>query len=227
MEVWLAGAAFLVCIIIFASLVGRRFQSTPSKAEPPSYAQGYYYWSTSRSTADVRKSIPYFNRAIAEQPDSALGYAGLADAHLSLALRDTTSEQSIQDVRAGMLAARKAISVDPSSSQAHAAFGQGHALFGDPKIAEQELARAVALDPDSVEARTWYGELLMGQGRTAAATMQFRAALRENTTWTEAGDNLALLAYLRRAYSQAIAHADQSLAQEPRDSVALFTLALP
>ncbi len=225
-RLWLVGAAILGCVIIAASVVALRFQSKLNKAAPPSYAQGYYYWSTSKSIADVRKSLPYFKRAIVEGPSSALGYAGLADAHLSLALRDTTNEQSIQDVRAGMQAARKAISVDPSSSEAHAAFGQGHALFGNPSIAEHELAHAVRLDPDSVEARTWYGELLMDQGRIAAATIQFRVALRENSTWTEAGDDLALLAYLRRAYSQAIAYADQSLAQEPNDTFAPFTLAL-
>ncbi len=99
-------------------------------------------------------------------------------------------------------------------------------LFAGAGLAEEELHRAVPLDPTLVEARTWYGELLMERGDSRAASVQFRAALALNTSWTQAGDDLALLAYLRRDYSQSKAYSKQSLAQSPADRSAAFVLAL-
>jgi tetratricopeptide (TPR) repeat protein len=193
---------------------------------PPSYAVGYFRWSTARSTADVQRSVPYFEQAIRDEPRSALGYAGLADARLSLALRELDSPHSVVDIRAAFTAAKQGVALDPSSPEAHAAFGQAHALFGDSRIAERELQRAVELQPDSVESRTWYGELLMSQARIDDAMTQFRAALAQNSSWTEAADNLAFLSYLRRAYAQSAAYANQSLAQNPGDTMAPMVLAL-
>ncbi len=193
---------------------------------PPSYATGYFRWSNARSTADVQQSVPYFEQAIREEPRSALGYAGLADARLSLALRELDSPHSVVDIRAAFAAAKQGVALDPASPEAHAAFGQAHALFGDPETAERELRRAVELQPDSVEARTWYGELLMSRAQLDGAMTQFRAALSQNSSWTEAADNLAFLSYLRRAYAQSAAYANQSLAQNPDDTMAPMVLAL-
>ncbi len=220
-----AGAALAGGLVLAGVLAWSRMQAG-SLEVPPSYALGYFYWSTAKNAAAVRTSITYFNRAIAEVPRSPLGYAGLADAHLSLSLREIGTPQMVADVRSAFVAARRAVALGPLSSDAHAAYGQAEALFGDPNVAERELRRAVALDPTSVEARTWYGELLLDEARSDDAAAQFRAALADNSSWTEAGDDLALLAYLRRDFPKAAAYAKQSLAQSPSDRSAMFVLAL-
>jgi DNA-binding winged helix-turn-helix (wHTH) protein/Tfp pilus assembly protein PilF len=221
---WVPAAAIAACIVV-ASVVALH-RSPAANTVPPSYLTGYYYWSRAHSIADVRKSTGFFQRAIQEQPDNPLGYAGLADARISLTLREPNMPQKMADMRASFAAARKAVSLGADSSEAHAAYGQAEALFDDPAIAERELRRAVELDPTSVPARTWYGELLMDEGRIDAAMAQFRAAIAQNSSWTEGGDDLALLSYLRRDYGAAAAYAGQSLAQEPRDMAAPFVLAL-
>ncbi|HEY9085081.1 MAG TPA: winged helix-turn-helix domain-containing protein [Candidatus Tyrphobacter sp.] len=223
---WLIGSIAATLILLLGAVAWWHPWQRPSSSVPPSYALGYYYWNNARGAADDRKAILYFDRAVAEEPRSALGYAGLADAYLSLAMRSVGSAQMIVNARSAFHAARKAIAVDPSSADAHAAYGQAQSLFGDSAIAARELRSAVELDPTLVEAHTWYGELLMWHGRPQDAARQFRAALAENSSWTEAGDNLALLAYLRRDYPQSVAYASQSLAQSPGDRGAAFILAL-
>jgi len=220
-------AAGLVVAAIASIAVALVIRGIPkADAIAPSYVAGYYLWSTARSIADVRKSIALFQNAIAEEPKNALGYAGLADAYLSLAMRDADLKQSAADARTGMEAARKAIAIGPSSSEAHAAYGQGQVYFGDARLGERELQRAVQLDPESAEARTWYGELLMSQGKINASIIQLRAAFAANSMSTVAGDDLALLSYLRRDFSDAVAYAKQSLTQAPDDTQAMFVLAL-
>ncbi|WP_043770644.1 tetratricopeptide repeat protein [Algiphilus aromaticivorans] len=49
--------------------------------------------------------------------------------------------------------------------------------YGDEDKAEQHLQEALALNPDSIDAHFFYGELLAEQGRTAQAGAQYRAAI--------------------------------------------------
>ncbi len=129
----LAAAVALVLIVAVAAGFGfMSLRSGASSGMPPSYPAGYYLWSTARSIADVRKSIPFFQSAIAEEPHNPLGYAGLADAYISLALREADIKRSTTDARAGIETARKAIAIGPTSSEAHAAYGQAQVVFGDP-----------------------------------------------------------------------------------------------
>lgn len=223
---WLGAGALAATVVLVGSVAFSDRRGVPSADVPPSFRIGNLIWSTAKSAADVRASIVYFDRAIAEQPQSPLGYAGLADARVSLALREIGTPQTARDAAAAAAAASRAVDLGPFSSNAHAALGQTEAEFGDPQIAERELRRAVELDPDSVQARTWYGELLMNEGRIDDAVPQFRAALAQNSTWTEAGDNLALLLYLQRAYAQSEAFASQSLVQAPGDTMARIVLAM-
>jgi len=222
--------AILAAVVATGILVGSAVFYERSRAGPvlvpPSYPIGYELLMHARSIAAVRKSMPYFERAIAEEPRSALGYAGLAEAHLSLAIREKNTAESLRDARAGVEIARQAVAIGANSSEAHAAFGQGEALYGDEMVGKRELQLAVQLDPYSPEARAWYGELLMGDGKITEAVVQLRAALQANPSWTDAADDLALLSYLQRNYRQAAAFATQSFAQEPRDRQAQFVLAL-
>src|ERR1700682_4934198 len=47
------------------------------------YLKGRFFWNR-RSGVDVRKAIEFFNQAIAKDPNYALAYAGLAQAHILL-----------------------------------------------------------------------------------------------------------------------------------------------
>src|SRR6202008_852850 len=54
----------------------------PGNAEPyEHYLKGRFFWNK-RPSADLPKSVEYYNQAIAKDPNYALAYSGLADAYV-------------------------------------------------------------------------------------------------------------------------------------------------
>jgi TolB-like protein/Flp pilus assembly protein TadD len=117
---------------------------------------GRYFWNK-RTATDFEKAIAYFNQAIEKDPNYALAYAGLADAYVLLsAFGEGRPKDTFPQAKA---AAMKALELDPSLGEAHAALGI--ALFGyDLNIAEasREFQRAIELNPNYATAHQWYGE---------------------------------------------------------------------
>ncbi|HEV3152990.1 MAG TPA: winged helix-turn-helix domain-containing protein [Candidatus Baltobacteraceae bacterium] len=187
---------------------------------------GYATWFNAKSLSDVQRSIAYFEEAVHQAPRNAEARAGLADALVSRALRESNTGQVVADADSALDNAHQAVLLDPANADARAALGQAQAVFGDARFAEAELRRAVSLDPQSVEARTWYGELLLSKANLQQAAEQFRAALATSSSWTEAGDDLALISYLQRRYAEAQAYARESLIVGPLDRTASLFLAL-
>src|SRR5439155_9586260 len=69
------------------------------------YLKGRFFWNK-RNAPDLRKSIDYFNQAIAKDPNYALAYAGLAQAWMVLPAYDggTPSECTPQAIAAAQKA---------------------------------------------------------------------------------------------------------------------------
>src|SRR4029077_21244993 len=84
------------------------------------YLKGRFFWNK-RTAADLRKSIEYYDRAIAKDPNYGLAYAGLADSYVILSVFGAASPQdSIPQARA---AAKKALELDDTLAEAHASSG--------------------------------------------------------------------------------------------------------
>jgi len=221
---WIAACAALTGTLIAARATHPPALSGDSPAA--AFDTGYYYWSTAKSIVDVQRSMPYFERAVRDAPSNGLGYAGLAYADMSLALRYGDADRAIAAMHAALSNATTAVRLSGDLAPAHAAAGQYEALFGNPQKGEREFRTALRLDPTLVEAHTWYAELLMSEARIPQAIAQLRDGIAYDSTWTEATDDLALLQYLRRQYSDALAFASQSLTLEPRDVTAQYLAAL-
>ena len=128
------------------------------------YLKGRYHWNR-RTEADLRKAIEYFEVSIAREPDWALGHAGLADAYVIL-----PSYYSTDDPREVMPKARaaalRALELDESLAQAHAALGAVRIWYEwDWTGAEAEFRRALELDPSYATAHHWYSIHLAAGGR--------------------------------------------------------------
>src|SRR5688572_30515989 len=80
------------------------------------YLQGRYHWNTG-TIAGYKKSIEYFQQAIAKDPAYALAYAGLADSHLML------GSYWVESITEAKAAALEAARLDPSLAEAHIALG--------------------------------------------------------------------------------------------------------
>jgi TolB-like protein/DNA-binding winged helix-turn-helix (wHTH) protein len=140
------------------------------------YLRGRYYWNQGTS-AGVKESIGYFQQATAKDPDFALAYSGLADAYNSASsLYINPPKESFPQARE---AAIKAITLDPSLAEAHAALGveKSHYEFDFPG-AEKEFLKAIELNPNSAYAHLSYGNCyLLPMGRVQDAITESRKAL--------------------------------------------------
>jgi DNA-binding SARP family transcriptional activator/Tfp pilus assembly protein PilF len=137
------------------------------------YLRGRHYWSLD-TPEDIRRGIDYFWRAVDQDPTFALAYAGLADGYARL---DDMSAMPSEDARPRALAAaRRAITLDSSVAEAHAALA--HVLMHRLRWADAERAyrQALALDPEYATAHLWYAVHLMAVGRVDQATAEARRA---------------------------------------------------
>ena len=119
------------------------------------YMRGRYFWFNG-STA---RSQEYFQQAIQLQPDYAAAWSGLADSYTLLAVDGQMAPQTVMGKAEE--AARKAIDLDGSFSDAHKARAALY-LFDtwEWQSAEAESRRALELDPNNAEAHHLYSYVL-------------------------------------------------------------------
>ena len=75
-----------------------------------------------------------------------------------------------------IVAARKAVALEPKNPDMHAVLGEVYLLMGRTTMARQSFERALALAPDHIGALTQYGELELSLGDTGEAENYFRKA---------------------------------------------------
>jgi TolB-like protein/DNA-binding winged helix-turn-helix (wHTH) protein/Flp pilus assembly protein TadD len=140
------------------------------------YLKGRFYWNQ-RTPEAIKESIAYFQEAIAKDANFALAYAGLADAYNISNIVDLYSAgESLPQAKA---AAMRAIQLDPSLAEAHAALGmeKSHYEFDFPG-AEREFLKALELNPNSPYAHLFYSNcFLMPMGRKAQAIAENKRAV--------------------------------------------------
>ncbi len=138
------------------------------------YLRGRFFWSK-RSTADLFKSLDYFQRAAAKDPHYAAAYVGIAEVYAMLTANDQASADDVAPK--ARAAAQRALELDASLAEAHAALA--HIKFAydwDFTAAEAEYRRALDLDSGSADAHHFYGVMLMWTGRLDEADEQLREA---------------------------------------------------
>lgn len=111
------------------------------------YLKGRYFWN--KFTPDgVLKSVEYFNLSVQNDPNYAPAYAGLADAHIVFGNLFGRPTQEFPKARE---AAMKALDLDESLVEAHAAMAAIHLFFDwDLSAVQRELARAKELNPNFI-----------------------------------------------------------------------------
>jgi TolB-like protein/Flp pilus assembly protein TadD len=140
------------------------------------YLKGRFFWSK-RTAADLRKSIDYFNQAIAKDPDFALAYAMLAQAWVLLPNYDGGSPKECAPPAEAAI--QKALALDETSSEAHAALGVIRAQFEfNFSAARAEFERALQLNPNDATAHHWFAlNVLLPLGKSAQEVAEMRRAL--------------------------------------------------
>ena len=123
------------------------------------YLKGRFYWNK-RTPESLNKAVDAFTQAIVHDPNYAPAYVGLADCYNLL--REYTLMPASEAYPRALAAAKKAVELDPQSSEAHAslAFVSFYGMW-DAATADREFRRAIDLDPNNAVAHHWYATYLL------------------------------------------------------------------
>jgi tetratricopeptide (TPR) repeat protein len=146
-------------------------------ADPEAYQDyllGRFHWNT-RNRDGLFKSVEYFQRAIARDPQYARAYAGLADSYLVLGGGYLPDIEAYNKARA---AARKALELDGTLSDAYTSLAYEEFVNErDMNAADDNYQRALTLDPNNANAHHWYALYLSAMKRPDEAIEQIGRAL--------------------------------------------------
>jgi tetratricopeptide (TPR) repeat protein len=185
------------------------------------YLEGRQQW-YGRTPDGLKKSIDLFQRAIVADPNYALAYAGLADAYVV----STGYGVLIPPKQASALAeeaARKAVELDDSLSEAHAAKANSLTAFWKWDGAEAEYRRAIELNPNNASAHYFYGWFfLMPQNRISEALVEIERALALDPLSPIVNMNYGLTLATARRYPEAIDVLQKDLERNPQFRPAHF-----
>ncbi len=122
------------------------------------YLQGRFHMQK-RNLEGFNKSIEYFQKAISEDPDYALAYAGLADVYSLSAWWDFMPKQDAYFKSKEYVT--EALRIDKNLAEAHTVLGN-ILTYNEWKWEEarKELQLAIELNPNFVPAHQYYSELL-------------------------------------------------------------------
>jgi TolB-like protein/Flp pilus assembly protein TadD len=169
------------------------------------YLKGRFFWNK-RTAADLRKSIEYFNQAIAKDPGYAQAYAALAQSWKLLpAFNGGAPNDCFPQAEA---AAKKALALDDTSSTAHAALASLKGLNGfDYPGAIAEYERTLQLNPNDATTRQWFAnDALANIGQTEREIAELKRAVELDPLSLVINSNLGV-AYIHAG------HLDEAIAQ--------------
>ncbi len=139
--------ATAVATALQVSLGARQSQhvTAPSVAAYGQFLQGQFFYNR-RATGDIARSVEYYEKALAIDPDFARAWAALAGACALLAAEGDPDSAGWR-TRQGQ-AAHKAVELDSQLAVAHARLSQFYFQTGDRERGGQHFELAVALDPN-------------------------------------------------------------------------------
>src|SRR5438067_4038546 len=172
------------------------------------YLKGRYFW-YKRTEEALRKSIEYFNQAIAEDPAYAAAFDGLSDSYALLALR------GIIPPREGLLkakaAARKALEIDDALGEAYASLAHVRLHEWDWPGLDEESKRDLELNPGHAIAYHWYSEYLMAMGQSDESIAIIKQGQETDPLSPVITSTLGFAFVFARKYDQAIEQFQKAL----------------
>jgi TolB-like protein/DNA-binding winged helix-turn-helix (wHTH) protein/Flp pilus assembly protein TadD len=178
------------------------------------YLRGRYYWNQF-TEADVRRSRQFFEQTIAADSSYALGYSGLADAYSVMYVRfgGLPRDEACPKAEA---AALKAVQLDDSLAEAHHSLGAVRLFCDwDWQSAEDELKRAIHLNPNYAEPRRVYADLLAFRGRSAESLRQAELAIENDPMSADVNQMFGWIYYWAHRYDQAVGQLRVALRMDP------------
>jgi tetratricopeptide (TPR) repeat protein len=187
------------------------------------YLKGRFEWNQ-RTPDSLNRALDDFTQAIVHNPDDASAYAGLADTYEMIFIYGSWQDDEARD--RAIAAARKAVELDGSLSEAHRALGYAvwrSCNFGE---AEKELRLAIQLDPKDPLAHSWLSNVLASQSKNGESLAEIDKAQELDPASVSILANKGDRLYWIGRKEDGIALLNASLRSEPRLSIAHWYLAV-
>src|SRR4029453_3578465 len=168
-----------------------------------------------RTDNDLKKSIDYFQQAIAADPNYALAYAGIADAYVLLP--GYTAGIPRECYPKAKEAAKKALELDGTLAEAHTSLAMAiwHYDF-DFSQSIREFQRAIELNPNYATGHQQYGNnTLSALGRFDDAIAEGKRAVELDPLSLVINADLGMNYNFARRYDEAIAQLRKTLEMDP------------
>jgi len=187
------------------------------------YLKARFLWNQ-RTGPAIAESLGYFERALELDPDFALAYSGLAEAHTVRGLYGMESPTTVFE--AAKDAADEALRLDPMLGEAVAAKACVAGIFDwDWEVAERGFWKAFELAPSYPTARQWYAmNILTPHAKFTEAKEELSRAseLDPGSRAIAIGDGI--IAFYARDYGAAHEELEAVRWREPDFSLAHFFL---
>jgi tetratricopeptide (TPR) repeat protein len=156
-----------------------------------------------RTSADMLTAVRHYEKALEEDPNYALAYAGLADAYANSGYYGSVAP--VEGRRKAEEAARKALALDPNLAEAHAGLGLAYIGFAPSNfvLGEKELRRAMELNPSLALAHYSLGLSFIRQSRLDEAIVELRKARELDPLSSVIARAVAIPYYFKRDYNRA------------------------
>ncbi len=190
----------------------RAARTTTDTAAYDLYLKGRFHW-RQRGEPALRLAAREFGQAIARDSGFAPAWAGLADALGLLPVYGTTPADSVLPLVEHATA--RAIALDSTLAEAHAALGQLYRAVGRWPEAQAAFARATAADSSYAPAHQWSAELELNLGRPQAAVAAMRRAIAIDPTSPIIAGELGYMLALTGDRDSALAMGREAMSRAP------------
>jgi TolB-like protein/DNA-binding winged helix-turn-helix (wHTH) protein/Flp pilus assembly protein TadD len=185
-------------------LATRTVPRMPSAAAYEAYLRGRFLRQQA-TNASLTRAREYFEQAIALDPSYAPAYAGVADVFHVLGGPGWEFAPARELLPRAVEAAERAIALDPQIPDGYAVRGMSRLwLDWNPGAAEQDLRRAIALNPSFAQAHQYLSTVLTVLGRFDEAIDAARRAAHLDPLSPIAGTTLGYRYYYARRYDEAL-----------------------
>jgi len=183
------------------------------------YLKGRFSWNK-RTAESLKQAIGFYEQSVRKDPNYALAFSGLAETYVLFSFYGVTPAR--ESMPKAKVALDRALAIDDSLAEAHAAHGKYLAFFEfDRSGSEREFRRAIELNPNYATAHQWLGlDFLVLTRRFDEGIRELRRAGEIDPLSPVIGsDTASALVYARR-FDEAIDQAKRTLELEPGFSYA-------
>jgi len=158
-----------LAVELFPSVTVGARRYSKSSAAYDAYLKGRFFWH--KMTADaIRRSMGYFNEALAMDAGFAPAYAGLADCYAQMGSVRVGQMKPLEALAKAHSYLQQALDLDETLAEAHCTLGLIKSWYDwDWDGAGREFQAALALDPSQITALIWQSLYLSAVGKPLEA----------------------------------------------------------